>query len=81
MDAIRDVALARGWTESGLYRNRSDLRFPYGPDYGLVCFLDGDAVVGEVTRESIEILRSRGARTRLRNPDAARREPATAGVA
>lgn len=81
VDAIRDVALGRGWTESGLYRNCSDLRFPYGPDYGLVCFLDGDAVVGEVTRESIEIVRLRGARTRLRNPDAARREPAAAGVA
>lgn len=81
VDAIRDAALSLGWTEAGLYRNRSDLRFPYGPDYGLVCFLDGDAVVGEVTRESIEILRSRGARTRLRNPDAARRESATAGVA
>jgi hypothetical protein len=81
VDAVRDAAIALGWTEAGLYGNRGHLRFPYARGYGLVCFLDGDAAIGEVTRESIEIVRQRGARTRFRNPDAARLQPAAAGVA
>lgn len=81
IDAIRDEALALGWSEAGLYRNRGHLRFPYGREYGLVCFLDGDAAIGQVAREWIAIVRTRGASTRFANPDAARPQPAVAGVA
>ncbi|MCE9635609.1 MAG: hypothetical protein K8T90_07885 [Planctomycetes bacterium] len=81
VDAVRAEALALGWTEAGLYRNRSHLRFPYGREYGLVCFLDGDAAVGEVRPTSIEIVRPRGARTRFANPDAVAVSLAASGVA
>lgn len=56
VDAIRDRALALGWSLAGLYRNRSNLRFPCGPDWGLVTFLHDARRLGEVTRQSIEII-------------------------
>ena len=56
VDAIRDQALSLGWSEAQLYRNRGRFRFPYGRDYGLVCFLEEDKRIGEVTRQSIEII-------------------------
>lgn len=56
VDAIRDVALELGWTEAALYQNRGRHPFPYGQDYGLVCFLTGNHHVGRVTRGHIEIV-------------------------
>ncbi len=56
VDAIRDQALALGWSEARLYQNRGRFRFPCGEDYGLVCFLDENKRIGEVTRQSIEIV-------------------------
>lgn len=56
VDAIRDQALALGWSLAGLYRNRSNLRFPCGPDWGLVTFLHDARRLGEVTRQNIEII-------------------------
>lgn len=56
VDAIRDRALALGWSLAGLYRNRSSLRFPCGPDWGLVTFLHDARRLGEVTRQNIEII-------------------------
>ena len=56
VDAIRDQALSLGWSEAQLYRNRGRFRFPCGQDYGLVCFLEEDKRIGEVTRQSIEII-------------------------
>ena len=55
VDAIREHALTLGWTEPMLYQNRGCLTFPYGPDYGLVCFLGGGKVIGEITAETITI--------------------------
>jgi hypothetical protein len=71
VDAIRDAAISLGWSEARLYQNRGCLRFPYGQDYGLVCFLDGDVHIGEVTRQSIEIVGTTSQHNRLRfyNPD------------
>jgi hypothetical protein len=71
VDAIRDQALSIGWSEARLYQNRGCLRFPYGQDYGLVCFVDGDVRIGEVTRQSIEIVGTTSQANRLRfyNPD------------
>ena len=56
VDAVRDQARALGWSEAQLYRNRGRFRFPCGQDYGLVCFLEEDKRIGEVTRQSIEII-------------------------
>jgi hypothetical protein len=84
VDAIRDRALALGWPEDALYRNRGELRFPYGGEYGLVCFVGGDARIGEVTRETITIERARGPATSFPNPDVSqpwRHAVALAGVA
>jgi len=69
VDAIRDQALALGWSEAGLYQNRGHLRFPNGDTYGLVCFLHGDRTIGEVTAQCIEIVSPRGSRMRHYNRD------------
>jgi len=69
VDAIRDQALSLGWSEAKLYQNRGRLRFPVGGGYGLVCFLEGDQRVGEVTARYIEILHG-DSRTRFYNPQA-----------
>ena len=71
VDAIRIEAVAKGWREARLYQNRGRFRFPCGEDYGLVCFLDGDERIGEITRQSIEIVGPPPRETVLRfhNPD------------
>jgi len=55
VDAIRDKPLSLGWSREALYANTGRLRFPYGQDYGLVCFLGAGTRVGEVTAGWIEI--------------------------
>ena len=71
VDAVRDQALSLGWSEARLYQNRGRFRFPCGEDYGLVCFLDENKRIGEVTRQSIEIVGPPPQKNRLRfyNPD------------
>jgi hypothetical protein len=69
VDAIRDQALALGWSEAGLYQNRGHLRFPTGGEYGLVCFLHSGDRIGEISAQSIEILSLRGGRLRHYNRD------------
>lgn len=56
VDAVRDQALSLGWSEDRLYRNRGRFRFPCGEDYGLVCFLEENQRIGQVTRRYIEIV-------------------------
>ncbi len=51
VDAIRDKALALGWTMNQLYRNTGMAH----RDWGLVCYLGMDEKIGEITRQSIEI--------------------------
>lgn len=73
VDAICDQALALGWTKARLYQNRGRLRFPFGGDYGLVCFISGDKRIGEVATQHIEILVGsppRESRMRFYNADA-----------
>ena len=71
VDAIRNLALSLGWSEARLYQNRGRYSFPCGQEYGLVCFLHGHRRVGEVTRQSIEIIGPPPQENRLRfyNPD------------
>jgi len=65
VDAIRDRALALGWSEAQLYQNRGRCSFPCGQDYGLVSFLHGDDRLGEITSQFIEIISPRGSRLRF----------------
>ena len=69
VDAIRDRALALGWSLVGLYRNRSNLQFPCGPDWGLVTFLHDGRRLGEVTRQNIEIINPGLQETRSQFPN------------
>ena len=70
VDAIRDQALHLGWTEAGLYQNRGNLQFPAGGEYGLVCFLHAPDQIGEISTQSIEIIRPSGGRLRYYNREA-----------
>jgi len=56
VDAIRDEAVALGWTLEALYRARGRFRFPLGDEYGLVCFLGAEDRIGRVAADSIEII-------------------------
>ena len=67
--AVCEKAMSLGWSEPQLYQNRGRYAFPYGQDYGLICFLDDDEKVGEITCQSIEIINSRGNRLRFHNLD------------
>jgi hypothetical protein len=73
VDAIREEAMAKGWSEARLYQNQGRFQFPCGEDYGLVCFVDGDQEIGEVTERSIEIIHGprsgRPSTLRFYNPD------------
>lgn len=69
VDAIREQALALGWSEAALYQNRGRLRFPVGGHYGLVCFLPAGSEIGEVVEHSIVIVMPSGSRLRHYNPD------------
>jgi hypothetical protein len=87
VDAIRDQALALGWSRRRLYQNRGQFRFPCGDEYGLVCFIGETQHIGEVTRQYIEIIGPplRENRLRFYNPDvpqpwrAARLSPSAGG--
>jgi hypothetical protein len=56
VDAIREAARTKGWSDERLYQNRGRFRFPLGQDYGLVCFVDPDDELGEITETHIEII-------------------------
>lgn len=72
VDAIRNEAMAKGWSEARLYQNQGRFRFPCGEDYGLICFVEGSRRIGEITKRYIEIIsETAGRENRLRffNPD------------
>jgi hypothetical protein len=72
VDAIRDEAIAKGWSHARLYQNQGRFSFPCGEDYGLVCFVNGQRQIGEITTRYIEIIHeTAGRKNRLRfaNPD------------
>lgn len=72
VDAIREQALALGWTLPRLYQNRGRFGFPLGEDWGLVCFVGDDERLGEVTPRYIEIrgIPPRDHLLKFYNPDA-----------
>lgn len=71
VDTVREEAIAKGWSEARMYQNQGRFRFPCGEDYGLVCFLDADDRIGEVSDRYIEIIGPPPRENRLRfyNPD------------
>jgi len=71
VDEIRDRALALGWTMESLYFCEGYERRPIGPRYGLVCYIGQQDWVGEVTRQSIELigLPPVDTKSRFYNPD------------
>lgn len=69
VDAIRDRALALGWTEQSLYGTSGATRALFGKACGLANLLKATDRIGEVTRQSIEIILANGVRQRFYNPD------------
>lgn len=69
VDAIRDRALALGWTQESLYGTRGSMRALFGKARGLANLLKATDRIGEVTRQSIEIILPNGVRQRFYNPD------------
>ena len=49
VDAIREAAQAKGWSDERLYQNRGRFSFPLGQDYGLVCFVGPNDELDEIT--------------------------------
>ncbi len=69
VDAIRDQALALGWTMESLYGTGGSPRGLFGNACGLAHLLQATYRIGEVTRQSIEIILPNGVRQRFYNPD------------
>lgn len=71
IDAIRDQAIALGWTLERLYFHEGYDGRRFTTRSGLICFIGPAHQIGEVTRESIEIIGPppREVRTRFYNPD------------
>lgn len=69
VDAIRDEALALGWTVESLYGTGNSTRALFGKACGLAGLLKPTHRIGEVTRQSIEIILPNGVRQRFYNLD------------
>lgn len=69
VDVIRDRAVELGWTERSLYGAPASASAVRRRDRGLAGYLRPGDQIGEVSRESIEIILSSGIRQRFYNPD------------
>jgi hypothetical protein len=71
VDNIRDRALLLGWTMESLYFCDGYEQHPIGHRYGVICYVGVCHRIGEVTRQSIELIGPppRETRTRFYNPD------------
>jgi len=69
VDQIRDQALALGWTVDRLYGTGGSSHALFGKACGLAGLLNPTHRIGEVTRQSIEIILPNGARQRFYNPE------------
>jgi hypothetical protein len=56
VDEIQDEALALGWSMDNLYYCEGYEEHPIGRRYGLVCYVSTEEWIGEVTRQSIELI-------------------------
>ena len=71
VDEIRDQALALEWTMESLYFCEGYERRPFAARYGAACYIGAEHRIGEVTRQSIELIGPPPMETRSRfyNPD------------
>jgi hypothetical protein len=71
VDAIRDRAISLGWKYDALYRVPENRRATFLLGGGLVCYLRDGWRIGDVTRQSIEIIGPPPPEVRQRfyNPD------------
>ena len=71
VDAISENARSLGWKDSALYRVPDNHRASWLTDCGLVCHIRQGWRIGEVTRQSIELVGPPplGVRQRFYNPD------------
>ena len=68
--AIRERALALGWSEAHLSAVPPDAHYgEVATGSGLVCYLRPGDQIGEVTREAIEVILSSGVRQHFYNPE------------
>ena len=56
VSAIRDEAMSKGWSEVALFQNQSQFTFPFGHEYGLVCFLGEGREIKSISQEFISIV-------------------------
>lgn len=79
VEAIWDAAHTLGWSDARLWQNRGRFPFPHGQDFGLVCFVDANRRISDVTGGYIEIQCPPPSGTCLRfyNPDV--KQPWVAG--
>ncbi len=73
VDGIRDQALAAGWTMESLYFCEGYECRPHVAGCGLVCYIGAAERIGEVARQSIEVIgpAPKEIQTRFYNPDVA----------
>lgn len=67
--SIRDRAIELGWTARSLYGAPGSTRGLRRRDRGLVGYLKPDDQIGDVSRQSIELILPNGVHQRLYNPD------------
>ena len=58
--AIEKQAKSLGWSDGELFGRSSDLKFPVGGDWGLVCFLEAEDRIDGVEKEGIKIIKKSG---------------------
>ena len=69
VDPIRDQALSLGWMLESLYGTGNSTHALFGKACGLAGLLKPTHRIGEVARQSIEIILPNGVRQRFYNPD------------
>lgn len=55
VNEVRERAHALGWSDAELFQTCSNLAFPCGQDYGLVCFVHG-RTLGDITADGVALL-------------------------
>lgn len=57
---IESEAKKFGWKENELYSRASNMKFPYGDDWGLISYLEHGDRIGRIDGEGIEIINTAG---------------------
>jgi len=65
IDNITKEAKEMGWTDKELYRSESKFRFPFGEEWGLVCYMDQGDKIENVQKYWITIRSKTGSITKF----------------